>query len=470
MRSRIVALSATLVLGAALAIPATTSVAYAESFEAAGDLSLEECKIRAAAGVGSFNEGFERDLRAAPPTGILTVQVVFVEFPDLALGAPENASLEQVHDGITAAVEHLETLSGSRLEVSVLEHEDPVMMPKPIADYPAGELSAWSNATWMTFVVDAVMAAPASIDFAASDVVWVFFPWAAPLPTRAAADNTIYVPEGGPPADRAVTLPMAAGGATGGLLAHETGHTFGLPDLYDTAKPEGTAKFVGNWDLMGMSDALGGELFGWHLWRLGWIDDTQVSCLAPGGGGGRNLTLSALTRHGPSVIAVIPTAEHRALVIESRRADRYDEHIPKIGVVVYVLSTDVPTGSGPVNVVTTDGTESPVYLADFQLAPLQTGDQYTDTSSGTRITVVASDAGSDTVRIAPADAPTPPPIDPVTPSDPGAKPPSAATAILPPTGQDPTGAVALSAGLLTVGLFAVTLVYRRRRDRRMRRR
>ena len=57
-----------------------------------------------------------------------------------------------------------------------------------------------------------------------------------------------------------------------GTVAHETGHSFGLPDLYDT---DGTTEGVGQWDLMSsgsFTSALSPARMGaWTLNELGWI-------------------------------------------------------------------------------------------------------------------------------------------------------------------------------------------------------
>ena len=68
-----------------------------------------------------------------------------------------------------------------------------------------------------------------------------------------------------------------------GVFAHEFGHAFGLPDLYDTKKQQ-TWQGVGNWDLMG-SGSWGGNnhapqrpahMSAWSKEYLGWINPTLV--------------------------------------------------------------------------------------------------------------------------------------------------------------------------------------------------
>lgn len=65
------------------------------------------------------------------------------------------------------------------------------------------------------------------------------------------------------------------------VLAHETGHVFDLPDLYHRPV-DGKGDWdthVGDWDLMGSQFALAPDLFGWHKWKLGWLEPRQVRCV-----------------------------------------------------------------------------------------------------------------------------------------------------------------------------------------------
>lgn len=57
-----------------------------------------------------------------------------------------------------------------------------------------------------------------------------------------------------------------------GTIAHETGHAFGLPDLYDT---QGGSEGVGEWSLMGSGNYTTSEsparMDAWSLLELGWV-------------------------------------------------------------------------------------------------------------------------------------------------------------------------------------------------------
>ncbi|MEZ4588393.1 MAG: M6 family metalloprotease domain-containing protein [Gemmatimonadales bacterium] len=69
------------------------------------------------------------------------------------------------------------------------------------------------------------------------------------------------------------TVPTAEQVMAIGIVAHETGHAFGLPDLYDTSTLSGT-EGVGEWDIMGSgaySRAYSPSSFGaWSRLELGW--------------------------------------------------------------------------------------------------------------------------------------------------------------------------------------------------------
>ena len=453
MRSRILAASVSLALGSAIALPAV-SVAGAEP-AAAGVQPVADCKLESP--ITSFNEGFPFSPGVAASTGVLTVQVVYAQLPDHPVGVDAAPWIEKMRHHIDGAVTSLETLSDGRVDVEVRETADWVTMPNAEGAYPENGTQAWGHTEMTAFVTDAVVAADPAVDYAGADVVWVVFPWVYPLAGRAQATSDLAIPVDGGAVTRAVTLPFSTDAVLTGTIVHETGHTFGLPDLYDTISQTGFPGHLGAWDPMSDADGedLGStvEFMGWHLWRLGWIDDEQVTCVEPVSS--LDLTLDALTRHGDSVIAVVPTSEHRAVVIESRKAERFNAAIPRPGVLIYVVWTD--TAFGPVLVGPRDGTEFPTNRDGFANATLVIGDRYTDPVTGFTVTVVDSTDESDTVRIQPANAATEPPVDPgtepVPPADPNAAPAGGTIAMLPPTGMDATRAMVLMVALLLAGML-----------------
>ncbi|SEB89287.1 hypothetical protein [Streptomyces sp. TLI_105] len=55
-------------------------------------------------------------------------------------------------------------------------------------------------------------------------------------------------------------------------MAHETGHAFGLPDLYGFTGTD-AHRFVAGWDVRGLISGPGSQYSAWHSWKLGWTDD-----------------------------------------------------------------------------------------------------------------------------------------------------------------------------------------------------
>ena len=86
---------------------------------------------------------------------------------------------------------------------------------------------------------------------------------------------------------RDYTLQSGVGGSTAcstsaimstGTAAHETGHAFGLPDLYDT---QGNSEGVGEWSLMGSGNYTSpnspARMDAWSLQQLGWVAVRQLT-------------------------------------------------------------------------------------------------------------------------------------------------------------------------------------------------
>lgn len=465
MRSRTVAVSAGFALVAGLSFLPAGAAAGADPAVtepvAASTLPAAECKLTSP--LWQYNEGFAIDEAAAAATGTLTVQAIYADFPDHRGGGEGEFWFEHLHFDAARAAANLETQSGGRLDVVMREPGEWVTLLNETTAYPHDGDAGWSNRIFHEFVTDAITAAEPTIDFTGADVVWVFFPSVAPLPTRAQADNFVpLTPDG--PVFRAITVPkVGSDAAAAATLVHETGHTFGFPDLYNTAVPGGASTFLGAWDPMSDGWGDGAELeawefMGWHVWRLGWIDDDQVSCIGPDSQ--LDVTLDALTRRGDSVIAVIPTGVHRAIVVESRKADRFDASIIRPGVLITVVDTELGSGEGPVRVAPRDGTAFPVTPEQFADSTLLPGDRHTDPVTGLVVTVLASTDASDTVRITRPDAPAEPPTTPA-PVTPPAQPAAAGVATLPATGLDSAAAVATAALLLLSGVIALAGARRR---------
>jgi M6 family metalloprotease-like protein len=138
------------------------------------------------------------------------------------------------------------------------------------------------------------------------------------------------------------TIQSQLGGASGcganaimpiGTIAHETGHIFGLPDLYDTG-PAPRSQGIGHWGLMGSGNYAmpysPASYEAWSLAELGWVTITELTGDAVITTGARQLTDSIfLARTGhPSQYFLIEnrqavhsdTAQMGPAALQSRKA------------------------------------------------------------------------------------------------------------------------------------------------------
>lgn len=123
---------------------------------------------------------------------------------------------------------------------------------------------------------------------------------------------------------------------TVGVYAHEVGHLFGLPDLYDT---DYSSKGVGEWSLMAYGSWNGSKNMGespawpdaWSRLRLGWSNADNVVSKRLG-------ATFAAAEISPTVIRLFPYNNPNSkeyFLIENRQAKDYDTYLPGQGLLIW---------------------------------------------------------------------------------------------------------------------------------------
>ncbi|WUD75159.1 M6 family metalloprotease domain-containing protein [Streptomyces sp. NBC_00510] len=384
---------------------AAGSTAATEGAPAAAPPADRPCALRAAPGV-TMSEGFGgADGREfARATGEVRALTLLVDFPDKP--APYSAA-ERYREFFPAVRHWFYRASYGKLRyvsTPVLRY---IRMPKPFTSYGIGRGYGWRTHTAM--MRDLLRVADRKIDFSGYDLV-----------------NVLVTPNAGPPAEQAV-LSVTWTGASAAttddgtsldrvslvyghdqsgarVLSHENGHAFGLPDLYSVEDFGHTDTLAGQWDGMSLDWGLQGDLFAWHKWRLGWLDDWQVVCVRDPGA--RSVHLTPVEVPGGRKVAVIPLGRTRAYVIEARAARGNDSEACREGVLIYQVRTDVDSGHGPVTVEdahprTTACEYSSATFNALNDAPFSSGGRFTDRGRGLTVDVLGRDPDDEgwTVRI-----------------------------------------------------------------------
>ncbi|MDP2189168.1 MAG: hypothetical protein Q8J69_10855 [Sphingobacteriaceae bacterium] len=316
---------------------------------------------------GPIALGFPKVPKLAPSLGQLNMTVLFVDFDDV----PASSSTDSVFAIINPLVPNFfaETSYG-RLQLQLQPHHAWLRLSRPSAHYGEG---IYGFETHRAFIQEAVDLADAQVDFSKTDVVLVLSnpkAKAIPLgPTFKVQDPYWQIKADGASISSAITSGYDLNYWGGIWLAHETGHTWGLPDLYHFGN-EGWNKYVGTFGLMGTCGATAPGYFAFERWVLGWLYDAQVLCHDAGE---LLIEIEALEKPGGIKAVMVPIDSTTALVVECRRKMGFDKNMTKAGALVYVVNTALEGGSGPIQVKPGQPGATEFLLE----APMAQGDSYT---------------------------------------------------------------------------------------------
>ena len=332
----------------------------------------------------------------APSTGTLNALLLFVDFPDF----PAQETAQGLYDFFfPEAADWFRNASYGRLRLNVTA--DPAAgfyrMPARADSY------RWSRglttAMHLKYIQDALTAYNRTVS--GVDLLYIVVPRKTTAITTSFTSSVEIRSKAGARIARTATtfgttLYTSWGYKT---MNHETGHALCLPDLYELSSGMGGV-YTGGFDLMGPIGGPGPDFFAWNKWLLGWIDDSQVECVS-----GPGSTTHALTPLGVSgglkAVAVKKNAT-AALVAELRTPIGVDSRLCAPGVLLYTVSTTVPSGKGPIRVVDTTPASRGCLGEQLNDAPLSLkvpGSPFTVPSWGVSVTVTNQTASLVTIRI-----------------------------------------------------------------------
>jgi M6 family metalloprotease-like protein len=281
------------------------------------------------------------------PNGTIKAVMVFARFPD---AEKEESTHDLFKRLVPEGIEFFKRASYGQVTLAVDVRHRWVPMDEPSTS-PRYDGSKWD--THKTYVAEVVRKTAKDVDFSKYEIVYIVgskgkgFPTS---PTWLASPGT-GIRAGAAEVRHAVTFGNDIRGANWGwqALAHETGHVFGLPDLYaykpGTNRYKDIQKYVGFWDLMGWP-AAGSEYLAWHKYKLGWLTDDNVLIARKTS---RSALISPIEKKGGVKAIVVPIDDVEAYVVEVRGRDR--QVGSETGVLCYKVSLALGNGEGPIQVI-----------------------------------------------------------------------------------------------------------------------
>ena len=361
---------------------------------------------------GSGQEGPVDTSLYQAPDSTLEASMLFVDFPDhQAVGAPTEGPV------LTSwAQDYFEQVSGGRMSMDVQMDTAWRRMSKPASQY-----SFQTFADQRAFLAEAVALADPSFNFAGRQTIYVVAaPTGGALPNSPAfiAFNNEAIVADGTRIRWGSSLGDDAHNATDNygshVLAHETGHTFGLPDLYTYGASFANAHLnAGAWDLMGwIGPGLGFNA--WHRQKLGWLDAAQATCVD----GEATATISPLSATGGTKMMIAKTSASTAYVAEVRNPFGVDAGMcDPGGVVIYEVDANAATGgsanAGPIEVELSDpsnpGDPNSAQCGALSNAPFGVGQTFTAGAVSVQVLGGSPAAGFQVRMTGPATPVTPDP-------------------------------------------------------------
>lgn len=140
-------------------------------------------------------------------------------------------------------------------------------------------------------------------------------------------------------------LSTAGGRANVGTFAHEFGHVFGLPDLYDTnGSTDGSTAGAGNWSLMASGSKNGANRDGespahisaWGKYMLGWIDPVKVNDVDLS-----DYELNESASNAEAILFENPSNKDEYFIVENKNQRGFDAYTPGKGLVVWHIDDDL---------------------------------------------------------------------------------------------------------------------------------
>lgn len=311
-----------------------------------------QCQLLGQDGNTGMNQGFPARPERLARKGTIRALIVPVDFADVAgVERPETAFFEMAN----LTDEFYRKMSGNLVSFSFEVLPNYVRMPFSSTFH---NLGAWNGGDPNAYYKAAIRQADPLVDYSKFDVVYVLSPKNIPsssiaygpaFPMKVSTDDGFVMNGTISGADAYQAFP----GAGWKWMAHETGHLFGLHDLYTIAPQEPT---YGSWDIMSLNWSTKAiELNAWNRFIMDWLPSDAYRCLSSSQAKGLTdpISLVPIGSGGSGTKAImVPLSSIEILVIEHRATAGLD-NIPtqESGILVYTVNMTTPSIKGGWKVV-----------------------------------------------------------------------------------------------------------------------
>ena len=353
--------------------------------------------------------GFPKTADALPSSGNVKGLILFADFPDVTAASDILSQLKSAwqNSSIPNAEKLFAYSSYGKMKLKIDMTSKVYRLQKPStyyalgADPSGGPLPNSPPPKLDEVVTDALTAADADIDFSQYAFVTITTPQSPTLAISGATgmgpnpkpfDGVTYTKGDFIPLDSLTPLDKPYKTLN---FTHDIGHMLGLMHPYITGAGQA---MTGAWDIM-WSFAYQNDFYGWNKWKLGWINDNQISCINENLKSGVTQFLSPIgVPTDTNKMIVIKISESKALAIEVRRKSPFEAlKTSDEGVIVYRVDTNKGQGSGPFTLISNLNKQITYQNFTDILGTMKPGESVTD--GGYQVSVLQSVGDGDYVSI-----------------------------------------------------------------------
>lgn len=343
--------------------PKTESMNYTPPSQPSANIQTceikEKNKNRETIGPSMLPTGFPRHT-IAQKTGVVKWALIPLDFSDL----PGDADFRsRIDDQMKLTSEWFETVSEGKFKVEWVVADKWVRLPNPTNDYKidrSDNLDRVPNGPKLWN--DAMTQSDKVFDFTGVQTVNFILP---------KGQNFINETSQGFPWDAAVKNLVTNEGSVSSFsipgkfmdyekkgywsyFVHEFGHAMALPHIGSSREPNA---FLGL-DIMSNQDGESRELSGWLRFVAGWLSDEKIYCQELSTLKSTDVTLIPLSQSDSGIkLVVVPVSETKAVVIESRRENKFSCQMPskRNGILVYTYDATLMHGENFLKPLTFEG-------------------------------------------------------------------------------------------------------------------